>query len=109
MRMQYVVTTHHADGTVTDEWFGLDSDAAQEHCREHRPAVKAAGGMISVGIDIRIPDGRTRCPICRGSGSIVTRYGGEGGMFPDEDWCPRCGGSGHVAATETDITPAKVA
>lgn len=37
------------------------------------------------------------CMTCAGTGTIVTRYSGPDGMFPDEDDCPRCTGTGQTA------------
>lgn len=97
MSTEYVVTTHHTDNSVTRVWFGNDIVAAQAYWRAHREMARASGGSLGIGMDIRIPDGADRCPACLGSGSVVTRYGGEDGMFPDEDACPRCHGRGHLA------------
>lgn len=103
--MEYVVTTRHADATLTRVWFGYDSAAAHTYWREHIRAVMAAGGRMSVGINTRLPEGRTHCPICHGSGLVLTRMTVTDGCgFPDEDACPRCGGAGHLAPTVSDIT-----
>jgi len=99
----FIRVVNHADPTIPDVRIDFTSfDEASQYWDDNHETAESEGCRLllcserTMPVDIPLM-GSDVCMVCAGTGTIVTRYGGPEGMFPDEDWCPRCGGSGRIS------------